>query len=261
MSTPFSLYLERDSSLHQLNPLTKLVLTGFCLVSGLALPGIWLSYVAYLFFFVPLAAVGRILQPFLRASLRTVLPFAISLFLIQGFLWTGGTPIFTLGPISLKLEGVYFAIRMTGRILVVVSSFLLLAFATRPDDLMQSVDERGAPKNLSYLILTTLQIVPQFVTKANKILDAQRSRGLETEGSFWQRARALMPLVQPLILGSIIDIEQRAIALEVRAFGRKEKKTHLRVLSDSKAQVVARWLLLLGMVLVVLARVIFWWLL
>lgn len=243
----FTLYADRVSGLHRLNPLTKLALVGFCLVAGLALPGVWAPYAVFGLMLVPLAAWGRVLSQLLRAVLKTALPFALSVFLIQGLFWTGGTPIAHLGPLSVKREGLLFAAQSTGRILAVVGSFLLLALTTRPDKLMIALQQRGVPKSLTYIILATGQIVPRFQAKANTILDAQRSRGLETEGGLGRRVRALLPLVVPLVLGSIVDIEERAIALEARAFSRIGPKTSLLVITDSQAQRMGRWLLIAGM--------------
>ena len=251
MSTSFSLYIPRESGMHRLHPLTKLALVAFCLVLGLFLPGVWLTYLAFMLLIVPLAAWAGVLPSFLRAVFKTALPVVISVFLVQGLFWPGGTPILHLGPLSLKQEGLQFAIRSAGRFITVVSSFLLLTFTTRPDGLMLALSQRGFPNSIAYIMLATMQIVPRFQTKANTILDAQRSRGLETEGNLLVRLRALLPLVQPLLLGSIIDIEERAIALEVRAFGRQGPKTSLLVLHDTPAQRVLRWLLLLAMLAVI----------
>lgn len=258
MDSPYSLYLDRETGLHELHPLTKLALALFCVVAGILAPGVAGSYVFFAVLLLPLAFWGKMAGPFLVAAAKAVIPFAVSLFLVQGFFWPGGTPIMQLGPFSLKEEGLYFAIRSTGRILALVTSFLLLTFTTRPDRLMQALGERGVPQGLTYILLTTLQIVPRFQAKARTILDAQRSRGLETEGNPWQRARALIPLVQPLILGSIVDIEERAIALEVRAFGRKGMKTNLEGLADTGRQRLVRWLLLFATLAVIGVRLVLW---
>jgi len=247
MSNAFSLYAPRPSGLHRLHPLTMLAVVGFCLVAGLALPGPWGPYLVFLFVILPLAAWGQVLPNLLSSALKIALPFAISVFIIQGLFWTGGTPIAHLGPLSFKSEGLLFAAQSTGRILAVVGAFLLLSLTVRPDTLMIALDQRGAPKALTYIVLATIQIAPRFQAKANTILDAQRARGLETEGGIGRRVRALLPLVVPLVLGSIIDIEERAMSLEARAFSREGKKTSLLVLPDSAAQKAARVALLLAM--------------
>jgi energy-coupling factor transport system permease protein len=256
MSQQISLYVPRDTGLHRLHPLTKLALTGLLLVGGLTLPGVWPTYAVFCLLVIPLAAAARVLRALLRATWPVVLPFAISLFIVQGIFWPGGTPLIGWGPVSLKVEGVLFAIRGSGRILVIVSSFLLLSLTTRPDALMIALSQRGLPDSIAYIVLTTIQIVPRFQAKANMILDAQRARGLETEGNLLRRIRALLPLVVPLILGSIVDIEERAMALEARAFSRKGEKTSLMVLSDSTAQKIVRWAILLIMVGLIAGRVV-----
>jgi energy-coupling factor transport system permease protein len=253
--TASTIYVERDSGLHRLNPLTALALVGFSLVAGLALPGVLTPYLVFSLVVAPLAAWGRVLRRLLSTAFKIVLPFAVSAFLIQGLFWTNGTPVVHLGPLSLKREGLIFAVRSTGRILVVVGSFLLLSLTVRPDKLMIALQQRGIPNALTYIILTTIQVIPHFQAKANTILDAQRSRGLETEGSLRTRVRALAPLAVPLVLGSIVDIEERAIALEARAFSRHGPKTSLMILSDSRMQQIMRWLLVAGIVLAAAAGI------
>jgi energy-coupling factor transport system permease protein len=212
------------------------------------------GYVIFIFVLIPLAVWGQVMGDFSRWVWRIVLPFAISVFLVQGLFWTGGTPVLELGPISFKQEGLVFAVTSTGRILSVVGSLLLLTLATRPDALMISLNQRGVPASLTYIVLTTIQVVPRFQAKASTILDAQRSRGLETEGNYVNRARALLPLVGPLVIGSLLEVEERAIALEARAFKRKGPKTSLLLLSDSTVQRTVRKTLILAIPLLVIGR-------
>ncbi len=254
MAAGFSLFVPRESGLHRLHPLTTLALAGFCLTVGLVASSVTGIYLIFLTIILPLAVWGRLVRPLLGRLWRLVLPFAISVFLIQGIFWHGGTPFIDLGLFSFKREGILFAAASTGRIIVVVSSFLMLSLATRPDRLMIALSQRGLPGSLTYIVLSTLQIVPRFQTRAQTILDAQRSRGLETGGNLLQRSKALLPLVVPLVLGSFIDIEERAIALEARGFSRQGKKTSFVQLEDSRSQRAIRLLVLLTGLVAVLTR-------
>jgi energy-coupling factor transport system permease protein len=251
MAEAYSLFVPRASGLHRLHPLTKLSLAGFLLLAGLALPGMWTPYFLFASLVVSLALWGRVLRELVGAVWRVALPFAISVFLVQGFFWPKGTPIFNLGPFSLKLEGVIFATTSAGRILMVVSSFVLFALTTRPDVLMTALTQRGFPGSIAYIVVTTIQIVPRFQAKAAAILDAQRSRGLETEGKFTQRVRALLPLVVPLILGSLVEVEERALAMEARAFNHPGPKTSLIEVKEASWERTARWTLVIGMLAVI----------
>jgi energy-coupling factor transport system permease protein len=119
---------------------------------------------------------------------------------------------------------------------------------------MLALIERGLPRSIAYIILTSLQIIPRFQGKAQLILDAQHARGLDTEGTLIHRTRMLVPLIAPLILSSLLDLDERAIALEARAFNRSGPKTSLISLEDSPLQGIARWSLLGLIFILICAR-------
>jgi energy-coupling factor transport system permease protein len=77
--------------------------------------------------------------------------------------------------------------------------------------------------------------------KAQTIIAAQRSRGLDTEGSFLKRIGALVPLVGPLVFGSLVEVEERAIAIEARGFTSKNQKTSLHEFRDTGFDSFVRW--------------------
>ncbi len=241
-----SLFLARPSGVHALNPLTKLTLALGAVVAAAALETLPAVLAVYVLILIPLAAWGRVLPSFLRTCARVVWPFVLSLFPIQGFFAQGTHVLFTLGPFSLKVEGLWIAAMLTSRLLVGLGAATLLMLTTRPDHLMQSLVQRGLPGQLAYIVVTALQIIPHFQTRGHSILDAQRSRGLRTEGSPLQRARALSVLVPPLILSSLMETEARAMALEARGFSAPFRKTSWVLLRDSSWQRALRLACLLA---------------
>ena len=199
----------------------------------------WACYLTLGLLVLPLAALARVFGPLTRTLWKLVLPFAVPILLIQGFFWGEGEVLFTLGPLSFYRSGLIFAAASIGRIAMLGGCFLLLTMTTRVDMLMRALVERGLPSQALYLVVTTLQLVPRFQAQAHRIQDAQRARGLETEGPIGRRARALVPLIGPLLLGSLMDVEERALALEARGFSHRGPRTSLVTLHDSSSQ---RWL-------------------
>lgn len=245
MGNQLSLYIERDSPLHRLNPLTKLTLALCLVLVDFLGPGYWLPTLLFVVVLVPLSFWGRVGIEFLRTTVRLLLPLVAFIFVMQSLFYPGGkTVLFEFWIFSVELEGVRFGYLMASRIITMVGSFLLLLFATHPSALMADLNRRGVSPSLTYIIVSTLQIIPQMRAKANTIMDAQRARGLETGGSPLQRVRALTPLVGPLVFGSLVDVEERAIALEARAFKARRPKTSLLEIPDSPAQRMARFALL-----------------
>ena len=117
----------------------------------------------------------------------------------------------------------------------------LLLLTTHPSELMSDLTRRGLPGQFAYVIISTLQIIPQMQAKANTIIAAQRSRGLDTQSSFRKRVGALVPLVGPLVFGSLVEVEERAIAIEARGFTSTRTKTSLYEIPDTSLDKVLRW--------------------
>ncbi len=248
----FSLYAARDSGLQRLHPLTKCIYVLFLLVAGLSLPWPWTGYFIFVLGTIPAAVWGKVLRRHLQAVWRVTWPFALSILLIQGLFWGHGPNLLALGPVALKSEGIQYGLVSIGRILVVMGAFVLFSLTTRPDILMIALKQVGLPSSITYIFVTTLQIIPRFQSKAATVLDAQRSRGLATEGNILARSRAVVPLIVPLVLGSLVDVEERAIAIEARAFNSSHKETSIIEIPDSPLQRSVRILLVVLMVLSVL---------
>jgi energy-coupling factor transport system permease protein len=217
----------------------------------------WLLAV-FLFLLVPLSLWGGLIAPFLKSVSALMIPFLISLSLIQGFFTDGSTVLFSIGRFSFTLEGLLSGLTVAGRLLVALSAALLLMQSTRPDHLMLALTQRGLSNNLAYIVLSVLQIFPRFQQRAETILDAQQARGLETKVNLIGRAKLLVPLVGPLVLSSIVDVEERAMALEARAFSRQGAKTSFITLADSSFERTLRYLLLLAAIALVAWRASGW---
>lgn len=98
-------------------------------------------------------------------------------------------------------------------------------------------------------------LLPQFAGRIQSIRAAQQARGLETQGSLFQRAKALFPLVAPLVFSALVDVEERALALEIRGFSASRRKTYLLSLHDTSFQRIARWSMLFLAVGLMLVRI------
>jgi energy-coupling factor transport system permease protein len=240
------------SYVHHLNPLTKLTATMLVVLSAYLIPWIlWPTLLVVLL--VILSVIAHVQASYLRTLIVALLPLTFSIFVIQGLLFPpAGATSFHIGPITLIQEGLFLAYWASTRLLAFSAAMLLLLRTTHPTDLTTALTERGLPRSIGYILLVSLQIVPDMAARATAILEVQRSRGLKTEGVM-HRVTALVPLVGPLIIGALVDVEERAMAIDSRAFLAPGPKTSLRVLIDSVAQQRARTVMLL-----VAAALIIW---
>jgi energy-coupling factor transport system permease protein len=132
-----------------------------------------------------------------------------------------------------------FGLISAGRVLVAFLVLVVFLFTTLADDLLESLIVRGASYRFSFVVLSAVQMVPRMQARAGAILEAQQARGLSLEGSFVRRIRALVPLIGPVLLGSLVDVRERTFALEARGFGARQGRTAYRVVADPPSD---RWL-------------------
>ena len=125
------------------------------------------------------------------------------------------------------MEGIVYALHIGLNILNMLLSFAVFVLSTKPSEFVDELEKRGFSPRFGYIVTSVFQIIPQMIGTMNTIMDAQRSRGLETEGNLRTRAKAFLPLISPVVMSSLINTRERAIALEVRGFGAGKKKTWL----------------------------------
>lgn len=250
MHDRLSFYYYRDSILHRLNPLTKLMLVfGLIFVSFLS-PYYWTPHLLIILGVFPLTFLGKVVLEYFNATLRIILPATGFLFIMQAlFQPLEGTELFRIWFLHPTLESTAFAFRNAGRVFAMASSFTLFLLTTHPRELMSDLTRRGLPPQIAYVIISTLQILPQMQAKAQTIIAAQRSRGLDTESTFAKRIGSLLPLVGPLVFGSLIEVEERAIAIESRGFTSTHVKTSLYDVPDTNADKMIRRVLVILVVL------------
>lgn len=258
MTDRLSFYRKKNSIIHALNPFTKLTLVFVIIMYGLIGAGFWTATILVCLVLIPLAFASRILKEYISIAMKLILPTAGFMFVMQSIFIPGGTTeIFRLGIFSVELETVQRSYLIASRIFLFISAFTLLLLTTHPSELMTDLTRRGVPPQFAYVIISTLQIIPQMQARAQTIIAAQRSRGLDTESSFTKRVRMLVPLVGPLVFGSLVEVEERAIAIEARGFTSTRPKTFLHEVSDSNVDKFIRWTLV---ALVVIALALNAWL-
>ena len=196
-----------------------------------------------------------VLRRLARASFLLTLPIAISVILVSVFTRAGTTVIFEIGPFDATVEGVDFAAQTVLRLFAISTSIGLFILTTDPRAFVLDLERRGVPPRAAFVAVATIEAVPTLVERASVIGESQRARGLDTEGSVRARLRGILPLVGPVILTSLTDVEERSLALETRAFSRPGARHLLWAMPDTTWERVVRFLLLAAFVGLVAFRV------
>ncbi len=245
--------------LHTCHPYNKLA---YVLLAGVAvycLPGRWMPGAFFLGLNLLVGGLGGVLPNILNFSWRVLLPLALFMFPIHGFLYPANhTPLWSYHSFVVYQEGLLFAAKILMQLAAVLTASLLFVFTTEPADFITALVQTGWPPFAAYLVGGPLLMLPAMRERIRVIQAAQRSRGLDSEGSLMKRIRSVGPLVTPLVIGAFTEIEQRAIALEARGFNLPGRRTSLREVSDSKLQKTLRWLMLCVSVIIFATAIVFW---
>ena len=251
MSSATGYYRAGTSWLHRRNPITKLLAVALVLLATFLLPPLVL----------PVLGVDRCSWPPGRPdsggdivrALRIPAVLIVSIIVVNALFFPGATDrLVSLGPLAITREGLSFGLISAGRLIVAFLVLVTFLFTTLADDLLEALVSRGdrSPDRVHRPVGR-----PDRAADAGPCgLDPRRPAGSRSGGErarFRQRVRALVPLIGPVLLGSLIDVRERTFALEARGFGARPGRSAYRIVVDPPSDRWLRLALLLGMVGVV----------
>lgn len=250
-------YEKKNTVIDAIDPVVKY--TGVLILgcSTIVFPYPILAYIICAFL-VYVAYKAEFLAPFLQFALKFGIPVLIMLLIIQGiFNPYNETVILEIIKIKFYEEGLVFAFKIVGTLLVFIGSFWLASKTTDTGRMVAAFERAGLSGYVGYLILATLNVIPQMQNRMRIVKNAQNARGLETEGNILKRAKAFIPLIGPVIMSSLIDVQERGMTLELRGFTMKNrKKTRLIIAEETKTDKKIKIVLYLYGALILLISIV-----
>ena len=160
------------------------------------------------------------------------------------------------GFITVYKAGIITAAKLTSKISALVSTVTMLTIVSKAKEFTVALEKKGLNSKAAFILLLSLQMIPEMKKQSDVIMDSQRSRGVETEGNVFVRFKALLPVFIPLVLGSIVNTEERAITLEARGFSIGEKRTILNELKETKNDKIVKIILVIFLILCIAWRIL-----
>ena len=241
----------------ELNPITKVDLAAVGAILAFGVRG-WAGPLAALALVLASGALAGILPRLIPFALAT-LPLVASILLVNTLLYPNAHDAITqIGPLTPTYTGATAALQATLRVVAFGLSAAVFVLTTPTDDLLVELERRGVGRRWVFVVGAALGAVPRTLTRVREVVESQRSRGMDTEGGVRRRIRGLLPLVGPVIFGSLNEVEERTMALEARAFTAAGRRTLLRALPDSAVQRWFRWTALLASIAAVVVTLAGW---
>jgi len=189
-----------------------------------------------------------------RRGLVAVLPIWILLFILQGMLGEAPRIAAPWGG-TLSQPGLDWVLSQGSRLAVIATASLAFASIFDPHRFLQAAIARRWPFGAAFLLVATLDAADRLGQQARQLREAQRTRGVRVTGSTATRVRALPALVFPLLLASLTEADDRALALETRGLLIQGPRTAIDPPADRAIDRVVRWLALTCVIVAVVWRI------
>lgn len=239
----------------KLYPLTKLYLALALIISAFIIPSHIYDYSMIIICGIIVSFENK-LKIYSKRIFLSLFWLFTAIFIIQSLFIPAGEVWLKFGFISVYKEGVMKAIGLTSKLTAIVSALTMLTLITPVKDFTLVLEKKGLNPKAAFILMLTLQTIPEMKKQADVIMDSQKARGIETEGNVFVRAKALIPIFIPLVLSSIANTEERAITLEARGFSVGEKRTILYDIEETKNDKIMKVILAIFIVLSIVWRVL-----
>lgn len=235
-------YFKNNSFVHRLDPRTKIILN-IIYIFGIFFTNNLTGYLLYflLVFFISIAS--KIKFYHLMKAIKTISLFIIFTSLFNIFLIKDGSVIFKFGFIEIYDKAILNSVFISLRVIFLIIGSTILTLTTSPTELTDGFEFLMRPLKkfklpigeISLMISISLRFIPTLLDETNKIIKAQKSRGVDFEsGNIVKKIRNIVPILIPLFINSFRRADELAIAMESRCFQSSEDRFKFRVLKFSK---------------------------
>ncbi len=230
-------YFPGTSPLHRMDPRAKLLILIFYIVAIFVCNGL-IPYAICAAGLAAVIALSRISPKLILKSLKPVV-FIVIFTGVLNVLYTPGQELWRWWIFKITLEGIYTALTMIVRILLLVASTSLLTYTTSPMALTDGLERLLGPlkklhvpvHEFAMMMSIALRFIPTLIEETEKIMSAQKARGADFDsGNIFRRAKALVPVLVPLFVSAFRRADELACAMECRLYHGGVGRTRLHTL-------------------------------
>lgn len=254
------------SVIHKLDPRTKIIISVLFIITVFLaknpLTLIFLAIITFAMIFASRISIKVILKAIKPLVFILAFTAILNLFLTKGT----GVPVIEFWVIKVYEEGIVRASFMFVRVIIfILSSTVLLTYTTSPISLTDGIESLLSPlkkikvpvHSFAMMMSIALRFIPILVEETEKIMNAQKSRGADfSNGGLIKRAKALIPILIPLLASSFNRADELATAMECRCYRGDKNRTKLVKLEYKARDIVFIFGFALILVAVILLRII-----
>ncbi len=226
----FIRYVEGDTYLHNLNPISKAIGI-FIIVISVVVSKDWLfiSLVVTIAFLSILSAGVKFSD--IKELIKWLIILVLVIILLNFLFYRPDVDYKNYRRIFVLSEaGLYRGLFIGLRIVAVMFLSSVFVFSTDPSDFVSALMQnlKLSPR-IGYSVMVALRTIPLFEMDFERIKVAHKIRLYKPEGSFWSKLRfSIVSVAIPLFVLAIIRAERASVAIAARGLRKETKRTFLR---------------------------------
>jgi len=241
-------YFPGDSFIHKLDPRMKLIITVIYIAAIFFASDIYTLSVIFIINIL-IIALSKIPFIIILKALKPLIFIIAFMFVINVFMTSGEVLLFSIGFIKVYLDGVIYALFMVLRVVSLVSATsVFITYTTSPTMLTDAIERLLSPlkkikvpvHEFAMMMTIALRFIPALIEDTEKIINAQKARGADFySGNILKRAKALVPVLIPLIVSAFRRADELATAMECRCYIGGDGRTKMKRLKYSGMDILA----------------------
>jgi energy-coupling factor transport system permease protein len=203
--------------------------------------------------------ISKVPLSYILRGLKVIFLIIMLTFVLNLFM-TPGEPVFQWGFLVMTREGIYNAVFLVIRLVLLIIGSSLLTLTTKPISLTDGMEYLLKPlkvikvpaHELAMMMSIALRFIPTLLEETDKIMKAQMARGADFEsGNIFKRAKSLIPILVPLFISAFRIAQELAMAMEARCYRGGDKRTRLYAMKIKRLDILAIFcvILFLGIII------------
>jgi energy-coupling factor transport system permease protein len=262
----FGQYYPKKSFIHNLDPRVKILIM-VAYMTGVFLSQSFYAYIPAAAFFVLAVTSSRVPPLKVLKSVRPVLILVIFTSMLNVFFNREGEVLASWWVFTITDAGLRVAGMLALRLCLLVAGTSLITFTTTPVRMTDGIESLLKPlkivkfpvQDVAMIMSIALRFIPILSEEVEKIMLAQKARGASFDrGGLVKRAKALLPIIIPLLVSAFRRAEELALAMDARCYNATPKRTKLKELKLTWRDPVAVLLTAIFVTAVVAINSAFW---
>lgn len=261
----FGQYYPVESFVHKMDARAKLLLTILYIVMVFFASN-YSSYIFLLTLLLLTILLSNIKIRLVLKSVKAILYLVIFTAILNLIFVNSGNVLVSFWKITITDDGIGLAIKMAARLLLLVMGTSILTLTTTPVDLTSAIESLLKPltllhfpsHELALIMSIALRFIPILMDEADRIMKAQKARGADFEsGGIFNRAKALVPILIPLLISAFKRAEDLSLAMDSRCYSGSKGRTKMKVLKFTYRDLVSALVYLAFFVLILVDKYVF----